>query len=235
MSFLFPLFLFVIFIACVAFVFTEGMWGAGLRLINVVMAALLATNFWEPTAEFLEGVVGESFTYWLDFLALWGLFAVFLLIFRLLTNRISRVNVRFLSMADRIGGVAFAVLVGWAMVCFTTFTLHTAPLGQKFMFGGFDPNDPVMLKPDRQWWSFAHMVSKGSLSRGGADGGHVFDPNVKFIDIYSARRSALESLVTSKKTFRASESVPARSGARPARPSSDGEEDQDEDEDEGEE
>ena len=230
MSFLFPLFLFVIFIACVAFIFTEGMWGAGIRLINVVMAALLATNFWEPTAEFLEGAVGESFTYWFDFLALWGLFAVFMLIFRLLTNRVSRVNVRFLSLADRIGGGVFAVAVGWAMVCFTTFTLHTAPLGQKFMFGGFDPNDPVMLKPDRQWWSFVHMVSEKSLSRGGPSGGHVFDPNVEFINTYSARRSALESLVTSSKTFRASGAVPARGVARPAPPPSEGEEEEEEEE-----
>jgi hypothetical protein len=229
MSFLFPLFLFVIFIACVAFVFTEGMWGAGVRLINVVMAALLATNFWEPTAEFLEGVVGSSFTYWLDFVALWGLFAVFMLVFRLLTNRFSRVNVRFLSMADRIGGGVFSIFVGWTMVCFTTFTLHTAPLGEKFMFGGFDPSNPVMLKPDRQWWSFVHIVSKGSLSRGGPEGGHVFDPNLKFIDTYRARRSALESLVSSSKTFRASSGVPARGGARPAPPPSQGEEGQEED------
>jgi len=218
MSFLFPVLLFLIFVACVAFIFGEGMWGAALRLVNVVTAALLATNFWEPVARLLEGTIGSSFTYWWDFLSLWVIFAVSLVILRLLTRRLSQVNVRFLSLADRIGGVVFAVCVGMTMVAFTTFTLHTAPLAEKFMFGGFDPNNPVIGKPDRQWLGFVLRASEGSLS-------HLENNAfpIDFIDKYAARRAALESLAKSNKTFRVSSGgAPARRAGSSAGPSSEG-------------
>ena len=47
MTFIFPGLLFVIFLFCVAFLYTDGMWGNAVQLINVVTAALLAVNFWE--------------------------------------------------------------------------------------------------------------------------------------------------------------------------------------------
>jgi hypothetical protein len=218
MSFLFPALLFLIFIACVAFVFGEGMWGAALRFVNVVTAALLATNFWEPLARLLEGSIGSSFTYWWDFLSLWLIFSVSLLILRILTRRVSQVRVRFLSLADRIGGGVFAICVGMAMVAFTTFTLHTAPLAEKFMFGGFDPNHPVIGKPDRQWLGFVLQASKGSLSHAE---NNAFPTD--FIGKYAARRAALEAVAKSKGTFRVSSGdAPARAAGSSAGPSSEG-------------
>ena len=197
MSTLLPLLLFLIFIFCVAFIQGEGMWGASLRLINVVTAGLLATNFWEPVARIMERFGGSSFTYWWDFLALWVVFIVSLLVMRFLTRRLSQVTVRFLSLADRIGGVVFAICVGMVMVSFTTFTLHTAPLGQKFMFGGFDSGKPVIGQPDRKWLGFALKASKGSLSRRPA---RLFPVN--FVHKYTTRRSTLENMAKTKGTFR---------------------------------
>ena len=54
-AFLLPVLMFVILVACVASLYTEGMWGNAIRLVNVVFAALLAVNFWEPLARFAEG------------------------------------------------------------------------------------------------------------------------------------------------------------------------------------
>jgi hypothetical protein len=213
MSFLFPALLFLVFIACVAFVFGEGMWGAALRLVNVVFAALLATNFWEPLARLLEGISAAP-TYWWDFLSLWMIFSVSLLLLRMLTRSVSQVQVRFLSLADRIGGGVFAVCVGLTMVAFTTFSFHTAPLGEKFMFGGFDPNDPVIGKPDRQWLGFVLHASKTSLS-------HAEDNPfpTTFISTYAARRAALEAVVKSKNAFLVSSGgAPARSSGPKAAP-----------------
>ena len=45
MTLIFPALLVVIFIAVAISLYTEGLWGNALRLINVVTAALLATNF----------------------------------------------------------------------------------------------------------------------------------------------------------------------------------------------
>ena len=84
------------------------MWSNAIRLINVVTAALLATNFFEPLAAWLDLSCAPSFTYVWDFLALWALFAVISTVFRLLTDKVSQVNVRFLGLADRIGSSVFS-------------------------------------------------------------------------------------------------------------------------------
>ena len=70
MSFLLTLLMLVILFAAVATLYTEGMWSNAVRLINVVMAALLATNYFEPLADWLEGQ-GDWFrscTHYWDFL-----------------------------------------------------------------------------------------------------------------------------------------------------------------------
>ncbi len=207
MGFLFPLALFVVFISCLLFIFSEGMWGAALRFVNVVTAALLATNFWEPLARLLENNVSESVTYWWDFLSWWGIFALALFVLRFATGKVSRVKVRFLAIVNKLGGAFFAALVGVVMVCAVNFTIHLAPLGEKAMFGGFDPAKPVVFKPDRQWWGFMSRVSRGAFSRIG--GPRQFDPQAQFVGVYAERRKTLENLVKEKKSFTAS-SPPAR-------------------------
>ena len=216
---IFPALLFVIFIACVATLYTEGMWGNAIRLINVVTAALLAVNFWEPLARWLEGF-NASFCYFWDFLALWGLFGLFMVLFRLATDFTSRVKVRFLSVVDRAGSVFFAIWVGWVMVCFTAMSLHTAPLARNFLFGGFDPQRRMfVMAPDRQWLGFVQKVSRGSFSRTagkaeldqkkyGSDVNEqeqklcVFDRKGEYIPKYATRRANLEAYLKEKKVFR---------------------------------
>lgn len=213
MTMLFPLLLFVIFIACVAFLYTEGMWGNAIRLINVVTAALLATNYWEPVARMLEGSLG-SYSYYLDFLSLWGLFGVCMVIFRLATDMLSRVKLRFLKIADTAGSIVFAAWIGWVMVCFSAFTMHTAPLARNFLFGGFNPEARMFLglAPDRQWLGFAQKMSRGTFSRTVSEDDlqkavygteadpnsreqslAVFDRNADFIPKYATRRAKLEA------------------------------------------
>jgi len=222
MAFLFSLLLFLIFAVCGGFAFTEGLWSNAIRLINVVTAALLAMNFFEPVAQLLDEQVNDSYTYFWDFLALWGLFVVFMLIFRLLTNSISRVKVRFMGIVDRIGGVAFAVLAAWVMLSFTMTTLHTAPLAEKFWNGAFDYETPMLLVgPDRQWVLFFTYVSQGSFSRGLADeelaqyGASpaeplaVFDRQREFMRRYAQRRATVEKMADSG-AFRTDGPAPKR-------------------------
>ena len=194
MSFLLPLLLVLVLAACVAFLYTDGMWSNALRWINVTTAALLATNFWEPLARFLENNISQAFSYFWDFLALWGTFCVVLLILTLITGFASKVKVKFLGLADRIGGLVFSLLVGWTMVCFTTMSLHTAPLAKNFLFGGFNPEKRMLLgiaAPDRQWLSFMERASAGGFSHWGEP--RVFDPGHQFIPKYGERRAAFQA------------------------------------------
>jgi len=204
--------LLLIFFACVGCLFTEGMWGNAVRLINVVTSALLATNLFEPVADWLEGRF-PTYTFVWDFLALWALFAIFMVVFRGATDFLSRVKVRFLSLADRIGSGVFAVCIGCVMVCFTTMSLHTAPMAREFMFGSFTPKKRALMgiAPDRKWLGFMHRMSRGTFSRsatkkelsrqtyGARDDDPawakkicVFDRNGEFTSKYASRRDNID-------------------------------------------
>ena len=225
MTVLFAILLFVIFIACVAFLYTEGMWSNAIRLVNVVTAALLATNFFEPVAA-RATEWNASYTAMWDFLALWGLFSLFMVIFRTITDLVSRVNVRFPTMADRIGSGLFAAWIGWVMVCFALMTLHTAPLAKNFFFGAFQPDQAMffgMLHPDRQWLGFMQKESAGGLCRSATEeereeNKYVFDPDRRFITTYSDRRAALEAYMKKYSALRINPKAfepDARPGAPP--------------------
>ena len=216
MSLLFPLGMLVIFMACVGFLYTEGIWGNFIHLVNVVTAGLLATTFYEPLAKLGENSFG-SFTFFLDFLCLWGLFALFVGVFHAVTDQISRTKVRFLKVADDIGSPILAAMVGIVIVCFTAMTLHTAPLAKNFMDGGFQPEASMLMgtAPDRQWLGFVQWVSRGVYCRGLSSaevqkGDYktdanpdeqklaVFDRLAEFIPKYAARRTLLENYLGDK-------------------------------------
>jgi hypothetical protein len=192
------LILIVIFFASVAMLVREGLWSNALTLINVIFAGLLASSFWESAAAWLEGM-DASFTYLVDFIAVWGVFCLAFIVFRALTDYLSKVQVRFKKPVDMAGGTFMAIWVGWVLVCFTCFTLHMAPLGRQFMDGGFyeEPGGSIFmgLNPDRKWLGLVHMTSQGSLSTAHPDKEgetNTFDPGGEFIYKYYQRRANLE-------------------------------------------
>lgn len=200
MTSILTLLMFVILFACVATCYAEGMWSNAVRLINIVTAALLATNFFEMVANWLDGWQ-PSYTYVWDFLSLWGLFALSFGVFCELTNRISRVKVRFLKIADRIGSGILSLWIGWVMVCFTMMSLHTAPLSREFLFGGFRPEEEMILglAPDRQWLGFVQKMSMGAFCRGEEK---VFDPTADFLPKYATRRAQIQENIARSDTLR---------------------------------
>jgi uncharacterized membrane protein required for colicin V production len=202
MSFLLTLLLLVMLFACVALGYSEGLWTNAIRLINLLTAALLATNFFEPVAAWMESIM-RSATYLCDFIALWVLFIVFSVILGELTDRVSRVAVKFPKIVDQIGSGVLSVWIGYVLVCFTLMSLHMAPLSQNFLFGGFQPGGRMFmgLAPDRDWLGFMHKMSTGTFYRSDAN---IFDPQADFIPKYDARRKALEEQIDSRNTLLAS-------------------------------
>src|SRR4051794_12613216 len=146
---------------CVAFIFNEGLWSAAVLLVNVMLAAIIAVNFFEPLANWFDGMM-PSLTYFWDFLSIWLCFAIALVLLRLATGALSKHRVRFKRPVDVAGGVFFAVCTGYLMMGFVLFTLHMAPLGRNFL--GFQPQpDSKMvfgLGPDRTWLALLHSVSE---------------------------------------------------------------------------
>jgi hypothetical protein len=218
LTMLLPFLLFLILVACVGWCYADGMWSNAIRLINTVTAALVATNFFEPVANALDGH-GSSYTYLWDFLSLWGLFVLTMLVLRVATDQISHVKVKFLRVADRVGSGILSVWIGWVMVCFTLMTLHTAPLSRNFMFEGFQPKEGTMwFNPDHIWLGFMQKESMGAFSRTASDDEAkkyeagkddeidarlcVFDRNANFIPKYSSRRKLLEDYIANSNSLR---------------------------------
>lgn len=154
---------------------SEGMWGAALTSLIVVISGLLAMNFFEPVAGFLESF-GSSM-WWrshCDIFALLGLFAVSVGVLRISTDRISP---RFIS-SDRLiyglGRWGGGLLAGYVTMAFMLTALHTGPFPRDFW--GFTPERRNLLgavAPDRQWLGFTQWVSEESLKWPGD--GKVFD------------------------------------------------------------
>ena len=183
----------LIFFACFASLMGGGLWGNTLTLVNVLTAALLATNYYEPLADYFESQ-DASFTYVWDFLAIWLIFIIAMVVLRAATDYMSTVKVRFFPPVEKVGGILMACWVSWIVVCFATMTLHTAPLARSFLGGSFQPEaDAKMLfglVPDRVWLGWVHRESKGALCR--LSDVAPFDARGDFILRYGNRRAEFE-------------------------------------------
>jgi hypothetical protein len=188
----------IIILACLGFLFNEGIWANAVRLINVVVACLLAMNYFQPLASWLSEKQ-PTFTFLWDFLSLWAIFCIALVAFRVVTDRVSRVKVRFLGIADRIGSGVLAVWIAWVLICFTLTTLHAAPLGKNFLFGSFQSDQPMFLgfmSPDKQWLGFVQQVSQGVFFNGSEA------PLTTYVKDYEMRRGDLENYAAKSGSIR---------------------------------
>jgi hypothetical protein len=184
--------LFLILVSVFASLFTQGLWSNTITLVNVITSALVATNYYEPIADWLDRQE-PSLTYIWDLTAIWVVFGLTMVALRAATDYMSQVKVRFFLPVEKAGGILMAVWIGWVVVCFTTMTLHTAPLAKHFL--GFQP-DPTAkmffgLAPDRLWLAWVHKESQGALARFG--GTAAFDAQGDFILRYANRRAEYES------------------------------------------
>lgn len=193
----------IIIFASLAMLMPQGMWTSALALVNVTTAALLAINFWEPAAAWLESTTTKRATYMWDFVVIWLLFALILTILRAVTDFLSKSKLRFIRPIDVAGGAFFAVWTGWVLVCFTLMTLHMAPLSREFLFGGFQPENRMVLglAPDRQMLGFMQSISLGAFTQGEGES-RVFDPKGEYMIKYATRRkeySTVQGLMVPEK------------------------------------
>ena len=188
--------LILLFVGVFASVMTQGLWSNTLTLVNLLLAGLIATNYYEPVADYFDRQE-PSFTYIWDFVAIWLLFGFAMVALRFATDYLSQVKVRFFMPVEKVGGVIMAIWVSWIALCFTTAAFHTAPLARHFL-GGFqqEPDSKMFfgLQPDRVWLGWMHRESAGTLSR--FSGARPFDENGDFIVRYSNRRGAFEQQIT---------------------------------------
>jgi hypothetical protein len=178
-----------VFVAVAFALWREGPWSGLIMLLNVLLAASLATAWYPLVVARLEPLLG-SYTYLLDFIALQGTFCVLLLVMREITDRLSRTRVRFRKPVELAAGPLVAALTAWVTVCFMAASLHTAPLPRDFVQPTPEARMFFGLAPDRRWLAW---VRASSLTGPFARPDHAFDPDADFILRYASRRQTLEA------------------------------------------
>ncbi|MCA9188238.1 MAG: hypothetical protein KDA99_21570, partial [Planctomycetales bacterium] len=141
------------------------------------------------------------------FLAIWLIFALAMAIMRIITDAVSKHQVRFKAPVEHVGRLLFPFLTGWVLVCLACASLHTAPLARTAFKGSFQPEymskNFLFLAPDRMWLGFVQSRSAGALSVNDPDasspypedqGKRIFDPAGEFVAKYGQRRADLEAL-----------------------------------------
>jgi hypothetical protein len=179
--------LFLVLAATAAGVWFQGLWSAAITIVNMLLAMMIATAFYEPVCTAVEKIgAAATYTYLLDFIVLWLLFAISFGILRSISDRISRNNIKFDMPVEMAGRSVLALFCGWLMVVFVMFSLQMAPLNAESPLAAFaTPNTRSFLgfAPDRMWQGFMY-----SRSRPAALGGNQFDPNADFALRYHDRR-----------------------------------------------
>lgn len=180
--------------ASFAMLVREGLWSNAITLVNILTSGLVAYGLYSPLTIYIDEYFDGQFTYVLDFVVIWGLFAVTMVILRAATGAASKTRLRFKNPIDPVGGPLVGFLAAWVLATFVMATLHTSPMG-KDAFGGKLVHGDVesasaFSAPDLAWLRFVDMMSapealgSGSTGRFGAKG---------FVKIYEDHRSKYQA------------------------------------------
>jgi hypothetical protein len=179
-----------LFVAVTFALWREGLWGSAIMLLNVLTAATFATAWYETVVAFLLKRGMSSYDYLLDFICIWGLFAIILLALREISDRVSRTKVRFRKPVEMFGCPIVAAATAWIVVCFTAATLHTAAVPRDLIQATPEARMFFGLSPDRRWLQWV----RGSTLHGPfGRPEHAFDEKADFIVRYATRRKQLEA------------------------------------------
>lgn len=146
----------------------DGVWGAAITFLSVLLGGLLAMQLFEPVASFL----GNNFLtgyYWqmrVDIIALLGIFGGAVWGLRALGEKLLPTYAETHPLMHDVGRWVLSASTGYVVMAVLLTALHTAPLPREFL--GFAPerrNLFDVVAPDRQWLGFTQYVSETSLRR----------------------------------------------------------------------
>lgn len=184
-----------------------GLWSCALTFTNILLSAMIASNWFEPLADAMDGGT-SSYTYLLDFSALWLLFFLSFTLLRVATDTLSRMKVEFHPAMDMSLRSVFALAAAWVFACFLQFSFHVAPLPTN-AFQETPETVNFIGQPDRLWLGFMQSRSRGALAASLTEpllaeysssdlhrddvklNSRVFDSKGDFIYKYNSRRESL--------------------------------------------
>lgn len=148
--------------------FREGFFNAVVMLVNTLLAIVVAFNFFEPMADFLEDMIRGTFlANYEDALSLAILFAATLGLLRTITNKMQNEMVEFDGYVQQIGAGLTGLVTGYLATGFVVVMMQTLPLGRDFL--GFEPrganekSSRAFFPPDRMLLTMMRDIGAKSL------------------------------------------------------------------------
>jgi hypothetical protein len=171
---------------CVA---SEGPWGAASTFVAVILAGLVAMNYFETVAGLFPATIEWQAR--ADIIALLGLFAAGVTGLRMGAEYLMPTQVEVHPLAYDAGRWGFGALSGFVTAAIVLTSLHTAPLPREFLGFTAERNNFFELggvenAPDRLWLAFTQHASENIFTTG-----NVFDRSV--YERYRGRAGGAES------------------------------------------
>lgn len=160
----------------------EGFWGNIVAVPAVVFSMLVAIGWWESLAVFLCDKF-NSILFVADFISLWGLFLISLLIIGEVTRALSRVKVKFAPPIEAGGNACALTLLFALLMGFFYFSCDLAPI--------YWPNDDAPPMDDSAQIQCFRMITGGNL--GSFTEPRQFDDTGSFRRRHHQRREALKA------------------------------------------
>src|ERR1051326_99609 len=115
--------------------FKEGVFTAFVMFVNVIIASVVACNFFEPLADVAGGIFAGSFMEGIeDFVMLVLVFAATLGALRWATNNIAVSHLEYHPILYQGGAVVCGMLTGYVLCGFFIVAMPTLPLHENFMY-----------------------------------------------------------------------------------------------------
>lgn len=119
-----------LFFAGVAMTVGEGLWSNTISLLCIMISGLAGAITGAPLGMMALEQTGQddSYAWYYVFACTWGVFALTLVVLRILTDKISGTRVRFLPVVDKIGGILMGLAVAMMLTSFAGFALLYGPV-----------------------------------------------------------------------------------------------------------
>jgi uncharacterized membrane protein required for colicin V production len=154
----------IVLFAAFAMMVREGLWSNAIALVNILTCGLVAFGLYSPLTIWIDEYLDGEYTYVLDFVVIWGLFAISMIILRAATGAASKTRMRFKNPIDPIGGPLVGFIAAWVMASFVMATLHTSPMakdafGGKLVASADVESASAFTSPDASWLRFVEKMS----------------------------------------------------------------------------
>jgi hypothetical protein len=147
----------------------EGLYAGATLVINILLAGVIAFQFWEPLADELDVLfAGGPLSGFEDAFMLVLLFSFSLIILRVLTSKLAPLQIDFPPNLQVFGGGLFGLVAGYLVAGFLICVLQTLPWHENFFY--FRPRAEGesswrrYVPPDRVWLALMRQAGAQPLA-----------------------------------------------------------------------